>query len=167
MARPWHPREARLKLVDIQALPPSDGLMALAEDYADDPSAPDGIVGFLRTAAKEISMSRSEIRRLAAEMEMIKKERDLLAGGMGPGNWPNDPQSSRKLRTFRADRVRQDRDHWRSNYEQQKARADRLAKRLADVEIVARKAGALIPLDGGPVPAVISKRVRRLLDSIT
>jgi hypothetical protein len=51
----------------LQKLPTPEGLRVLAEDYAADPDAPEGIVGFLRTAAIEIELSRKTIKRLKKE----------------------------------------------------------------------------------------------------
>jgi hypothetical protein len=51
-------------LRQLQRLPTPEGLRVLAEDYAADPASPEGIVGFLHTAANEIELSRKTFKRL-------------------------------------------------------------------------------------------------------
>jgi len=160
------PEGAREKLGQIQSVLTPHGLRALADAYQSEAAAPEGVVGLLRAAAEEIAVSREEIRRLTAVLTTVTEERDLLSGGMGPGNWPKDSTANRKLRDFRDSRVREDRDRWRSNHQQQKVRADRLAERLAQAEAVVREARALIPSHGEALPPPLASRVREILGDL-
>jgi TusA-related sulfurtransferase len=53
-----------LQLRRLRKLPTPEGLEVLADDAAADPSEPEGLEGFLRTAAIEIELSRKKIRKL-------------------------------------------------------------------------------------------------------
>ena len=62
---------AKSRLKRLQRLPTPDGLHHLADDVEADPTEPEGLGGFLRAAAREIDLSRREIRRLEKK---LKKE---------------------------------------------------------------------------------------------
>ncbi|HXA41717.1 MAG TPA: hypothetical protein VNV65_02270 [Candidatus Solibacter sp.] len=57
------------RLRRLQKLPTPEGLQVLADDVAADPSEPDGLEGFLRTAAVEIELSRRKIRKLERKIK--------------------------------------------------------------------------------------------------